>query len=158
VCAYKDGARIVDVWAGEMGPEDPRPVGPDTLFSSFSTTKGVAATALHILADRGLIDYDAPVARYWPAFAANGQERSTVAQAMSHQAGLHALPNPLSFELVGDWERGLEYVANGTPAWEPGTATGYHALTYAWIVGGIVQGASGRHIKDVIAEEIAAPL
>src|SRR5262245_35389550 len=75
VCAYKDGERIVDVWAGEMGPEDPRPVAPDTLFSSFSTTKGVAATALHILADRGLIDYDAPVARYWPAFAANGKER-----------------------------------------------------------------------------------
>jgi CubicO group peptidase (beta-lactamase class C family) len=158
VCAYKDGERIVDVWAGQMGPEDARPVGPDTLFSSFSTTKGVAATALHILADRGLIDYDAPVASYWPEFAANGKGQITVAQAMSHQAGLHALPNPLSFELVGNWERGLEYVATGTPAWEPGTATGYHALTYAWIVGGIVQGASGRHIKDVIAEDIAAPL
>ena len=139
VCAYKDGERIVDAWAGVMGPHDPRPVGPDTLFNCFSTTKGVAATALHILADRGLIDYDAPVARYWPQFGANGKERVTVAQAMSHQAG-------------------LRWVANGVPALPPGTATGYHAITYAWIVGGIVQGASGRHTKDVIREEIAVPL
>lgn len=158
VCAYKDGQCIVDVWAGVMGPDDPRPVGPDTLFNCFSTTKGVAALALHILADRGLIDYEAPVAAYWPAFAQNGKERITVAQAMSHQAGLHALPNPLTFDLVGNWERGLAYVAGAQPAWEPGTATGYHAITYAWIVGGIVQGASGRHIRDVIREEIAKPL
>lgn len=158
VCAYKDGVRVVDVSAGRMGPADPRPVRPDTLFSSFSTTKGVAATALHILADRGLIDYDAPVARYWPAFAANGKERITVAQAMSHQAGLHAMPNPATVEHLLDWQGGLAWVANGTPAWEPGTATGYHAITFAWLVGGIIEGASGRHIKDVIREEIAVPL
>ncbi|HEY4668194.1 MAG TPA: serine hydrolase domain-containing protein [Tepidiformaceae bacterium] len=158
VCAYKDGERIVDAWAGVMGPDDPRPVQPDTLFSSFSTTKGVAATALHILADRGIIDYDAPVAKYWPEFAAKGKGNITVAQAMSHQAGLHYLPRPLTADFVCDWEGGLRYIAEGEPAWEPGTATGYHALTYAWVVGGIVQHASGRHIKDVIQEEIARPL
>jgi CubicO group peptidase (beta-lactamase class C family) len=158
VCAYKDGERIVDVCAGTMGPDDPRPVQADTLFSSFSTTKGVAATALHILANRGLIDYEAPVAQYWPAFGVNGKDQVTVAQAMSHQAGLHAVPAPLTADFVTDWEQGLAFIANGTPAWEPGTATGYHALTYSWIVGGIVQGATGRHIRDVIAEEIAGPL
>ena len=155
VCAYRNGEMIVDAWAGEIGPHDPRPVQADTLFSSFSTTKGPAALALHILADRGIIDYQAPVAKYWPAFAANGKDKVTVAQAMSHQAGLHAAPPP---EVILDWDRGIDYIANGTPAWEPGTATGYHALTYAWVVGGIVQFASGRHIKDVLREEIARPL
>lgn len=158
VCAYKDGERIVDCWAGTMGPEDPRPVRSDTLFNCFSTTKGVAATALHILADRGQIDYDAPVASYWPEFAANGKQNITVAQAMSHQAGLHAMPVPYTLEFLVDWQAGLDWIANGTPAWEPGTATGYHAITYAWLVGGIVQGATGRHIKDVIREEIAERL
>lgn len=155
VCAYKDGEMIVDSWAGEIGPEDSRPVLADTLFPSFSTTKGVAATALHILADRGVIDYQAPVATYWPEFAANGKGTITVAQAMSHQSGLHAAPPN---DVALDWDRAIDFIASGVPAWEPGTATGYHAITYAWVVGGIVQGASGRHIKDVIQEEIARPL
>lgn len=158
VCAYRNGRRIVDTWAGTMGPDDPRPVAADTLFNSFSTTKGVAATALHILAERGAIDYDAPVATYWPAFAANGKQDVSVATVMSHQVGLHAMPRPATVEFLIDWDAGLDWVANGTPAWQPGTATGYHAITYAWLVGGIVGGASGRHIKDVIRTEIAEPL
>ena len=155
VCAYKDGEMIVHTWAGEVGPRDPRPVQADTLFSSFSTTKGPAALALHILADRGIIDYQAPVARYWPEFAANGKGSVTVAQAMSHQAGLHAAP-PTDVAL--DWDRALDFIATGVPAYEPGTSTGYHALTFGWVVGGIVEKATGRHFKDVIQEEIARPL
>ena len=155
--AYKDGELIVDAYAGTMGAADGRPVARDSLFNCYSTTKGIAAVALHLLADRGLIDDEAPVARYWPAFAARGKADVTVAQAMSHQAGLHATPMPTR-EFVLDWQRGVDYVANLEPAWVPGTATGYHALTYGWIVGGIVQGASGRHIKDVIRDEIAQPL
>jgi CubicO group peptidase (beta-lactamase class C family) len=156
--AYQHGKLIVDTWSGTLGPSDPRPVGPDTLFSSFSTTKGVAAAALHILADRGQIEYDVPVAKYWPAFAANGKGNITVAQAMSHQSGLHAVPVPLTADWITNWEAGLDWIANGVPAWEPGTATGYHAITYAWIAGGIIQFATGCHIKDVIQEEIARPL
>lgn len=155
VCAYRNGELIVDTWAGTYGPDDDRKVQADTLFNCFSTTKGVAATALHILADRGQIEYEQPVAKYWPEFAANGKQNITVAQAMSHQAGLHTAP---SKEVMLDWPAAIDYIAQGTPAWEPGTATGYHALTYAWVVGGIVQGATGRHIKDVIQEEIARPL
>jgi CubicO group peptidase (beta-lactamase class C family) len=158
VCAYKDGQRVVETCAGRMGLEDPRPVQPDSLFLSFSTTKGVAATALHILADRGLIDYDAPVAEYWPAFAQHGKERLTVAQAVSHQGGLHAMPAPFAVEHITDWDAGIRHIEAGVPAWEPGTATGYHAVTFSWILGGIIQGATGRHIKDVISEEIARPL
>ncbi|MEX0781958.1 MAG: serine hydrolase domain-containing protein [Dehalococcoidia bacterium] len=159
VTAYRNGEVIVDTWAGDMGPQDPRPVQPDTLFSSFSTTKGVAATALHILADRGIIDYDAPVAQYWPEFGANGKDKITVAQAMSHQSGLHTMPSdPVEGRKLLNWEEGLRYVANGVPAWEPGTATGYHAVTYGWIAGGIIQFASGRHIQDVVENDIAKPL
>jgi CubicO group peptidase (beta-lactamase class C family) len=158
VCAYQHGRRVVDVRAGRMGPDDPRPVTADTLFLSFSTTKGVAATALHMLADRGLVDYDAPVAHYWPAFAQNGKERITVAQAVSHQAGLHAMPEPFALEHITDWDAGIRRIEVAAPAWEPATATGYHAVTYGWLVGGIIQGATGRHIQEVIRTEIAEPL
>jgi CubicO group peptidase (beta-lactamase class C family) len=158
VCAYHEGRPIVDLAAGQMGPDDPRPVQPDTLFNSFSTTKGVAALALHILADRGQIAYDAPVARYWPEFGANGKQDVTVEIAMSHQAGLHAMPRPATVEFLIDWQAGVDWVANGTPAWTPGTATGYHGITYAWIVGGIVGGAGGRRIQEVIHNDIATAL
>lgn len=159
VCAYLGGEKVVDTWAGQMGPNDPRPVGPDTLFSSFSTTKGVAATALHILADRGVIEYEQPVTRYWEAFGQRGKERVTVAQAMSHQAGLHAMPmDPEAAAPLLEWENGLRYIEQGEPAWEPGTATGYHAITFGWIVGGIIEHADGRYIQQVLAEEIARPL
>lgn len=158
VCAYRNGEPFVDVVAGTRGPGDARPVEPDSLFLSFSATKGVTALAVHQLADRGLLDYDAPVAQYWPAFGAHGKDRLTVAQAMSHQAGLHALPKPLRPEHLTDWDAALRRMEEGVPAWEPGTGTGYHAVSYGWIAGGIVAGVTGRHIQDVIRTEIAEPL
>jgi CubicO group peptidase (beta-lactamase class C family) len=159
VAAYQDGKPVIDAWAGTMGPEDSRPVRPDSLFLSFSVTKGVTATAFHILADRGLIDYDAKAASYWPAFGQHGKERLTIAQVLSHQAGLHAMPaGPFQPEYITDWAAGVKRMEDGVPAYEPGTATGYHAVTHGWLAGGMVQGATGRHIKDVIATEIAAPL
>jgi len=157
VCAYLDGERVVDAWAGTMGPDDPRPVRADSLFCSWSTTKGVTATAVHMLADRGIIDYGARVADYWPEFAQHGKDEITVTQAMSHQAGIHASP-PFSLESLSDWDAGIEYVERARPAYLPGSATGYHALTFGIIAGGIIQGAAGRHIKDFIREEIAEPL
>lgn len=156
--AYRYGELIADACAGSMGPKDPRPVRPDSLFNSFSTTKGVAALAVHMAADRGQLEYDAPVAKYWPGFAKNGKENITVAQAMSHQSGLHAAPPPPNKAVCIDWDAAASYIENLAPAWEPGTATGYHAITYAWIAGGIVQGATGKHIRDFIREEIAEPL
>ena len=158
VCAYKDGKVVVDTCAGQMGPDDSRPVRPDTLFCVFSCTKGLAAFAVNLLADQGLIEYDVPVAKYWPEFAVNGKDKVTVAQAMSHQAGLHAMPRPFRVEDLTDWDAGIKRTAEGVPAYEPGSATGYHAVTFAWIAGGIVKGATGRHIKDVMNEEVARPL
>jgi CubicO group peptidase (beta-lactamase class C family) len=159
VCAYKDGKTVVDAWAGVMGPNDPRPIQPDSLVLSFSVTKGVTGLAIHILAERGLIEYDAPVSKYWPAFSGHGKEKLTVAQALSHQAGLHAMPSgPFQVKWLTDWDAGIKRMEENVPAYEPGTATGYHAVTHAWIAGGIVQGATGRHIKDIIRQEIAIPL
>ena len=159
VAAYQDGKPVVDAWAGQMGPNDPRPVQPDSLFLSFSVTKGVTALAIHILADRGIIDYDTPAAQYWPAFGQHGKDRITVAQVLSHQAGLHAMPaGAFKTEYITDWDAGIKRMEDGIPAYEPGTATGYHAVTHGWLAGGMVQGASGRHIKDVIATWIAGPL
>lgn len=155
---YRYGEQIVNAYAGTMGPKDPRPVGADSLFSSFSTTKGVAATIVHMLADQGLLDYDAPVIKYWPAFGQNGKERITVATALSHQAGLHKMPRPTTLAFATDWEAGLRWIEQATPAYEPGTKTGYHAVTFSWLVGGIIRGACGRHIRDMIVEDIARPL
>ena len=164
VAAYHQGVPVVDAWAGAIGPDDSRPVQPDSLFLSFSTTKGIAALALHMQADKGLIDFDAPVAKYWPAFAAHGKGKVTVAQAVSHQTGIHqTAPQGWDWDSgmpkhITDWEEGLGWVENAVPAWEPGTATGYHAVTYGWIIGGIIQHATGRHIQEIVAQDIAAPL
>ena len=158
VCANQDGEKIVDTWAGTMGPDDPRPVQANSLFCCWSTTKGVTATAIHMLADRGLIDYDARVADYWPEFAQEGKGEITVTQAMSHQIGLHALPELFSVEFLIDWDAGIEYVEKAKPAYTPGTKTGYHAHTFGLIAGGIVQAVTGKHIKEFIRDEIAKPL
>ena len=158
VCAYKDGEKIVDTWAGAMGPDDPRPVEADSLFCSWSMTKGVTATAIHMLADRGLIEYDAKVADYWSEFAQGGKEGITITQAISHQAGIHALPAPFSADFLVDWDAGIEYIEKAKPAYIPGTKTGYHAFTFGLIAGGIVKAVTGRHIKEFIVDEIAKPL
>jgi CubicO group peptidase (beta-lactamase class C family) len=158
VCAYKDGERLVDTWAGTMGPDDSRPIEADSLFCSWSTTKGVASTAIHMLADRGIIDYDARVTDYWPEFGQNGKDEVTVTQALSHQIGLHALPSPFNLEFILDWDAGIEYIEKAKPAYPPGTKMGYHAFTWGIIAGGIVQASSGRHIKDFVRDEIAKPL
>jgi len=157
VCAYQYGEKIVDTWAGTMGPNDHRPVKQDSLFCSWSTTKGPTSTALHILADKGIIEYDAPVTKYWPEFGKHGKDKITVTQAMSHQTGVYKRPTDDDFDL-SDWDAGMRHVEEAVPRFTPGTKVAYQALTFSWIAGGIIQKASGRHIKDVIREEIAEPL
>ena len=158
VAAYVRGEPFVEVEAGTMGASDSRPMQPDSLTCVFSCTKGIAALAIHQLADRGLLDYDEPVATYWPAFAQQGKERATVAQAVSHMVGLHAMPEPFRPEHITDWDDGIRRMEQGLPAWEPGTDAGYHAVTFGWLVGGIVAAVTGRHVQDFIRTEIAEPL
>ena len=117
-----------------------------------------ALTALLILADRGDLDFDAPVARYWPEFAANGKDRVKVSHLMSHAAGLSGWKEPIATEDLYDWEKMTALLAAQAPYWEPGTAPGYHALTQGYLVGEVVRRITGRSLGTVFREEIAEPL
>lgn len=158
VAAYFNGRKVVDVWAGVADPVTGRPFDGETVTTVFSVTKGVAATAVHLLAERGLIDYHLPVATYWPAFAVNGKDAISVAQALSHQAGIPQVSAGIGPEDLVDWDRVVAAVAAETPLWEPGTAPGYHALTHGWIIGGLVEAVDGRRIDRFVQEELLAPI
>jgi CubicO group peptidase (beta-lactamase class C family) len=157
VAAYHRGDLVVDLWGGQR--TDDTPWESDTLAMCFSTTKGVASTALHVLAGRGLVDYDEPVATYWPEFAQGGKEHITVRQLMSHSAGLHRLRSIVDrAERMLDWDYMVDALARAEPAYRPGTSSGYHALTYGWLVGELVGRVSGRPIAEVVRDELAVPL
>lgn len=156
--AYVDGELVVDAWAGVADEAAGRPVDGETLFTSWSTTKGLVATCLHILADRGRVDYDAPVATYWPEFAAGGKEAVTVRHALTHAAGIPHMPAGVTPEMMTDWETMCAAIAAHAPLWTPGTKTGYHAWTFGWIIGEIVRRADGRPIARFVREELCGPL
>lgn len=159
VAVYHRGEKVVDLWAGTRNDAG-TPWEEDTLSLSFSTTKGVASTLLHIYASRGLIDYDAPVASYWPEFAAQGKDSITVRQLMCHEGGLYAIADMLEngTEML-DWDQMVRRLAEATPRHAPGAAHGYHALTYGWLVGELARRVSGGGtFADLIRAEIAEPL
>lgn len=158
VAAFVDGRQVVDAWAGMADPATGRRVDGDTLFTSWSTTKGFAATCVHILAERGLIDYDAPVARYWPEFAAAGKQAVTVRSALSHTAGVPQMPDGVTPEMLCDWDAIVAAIASHEPLWQPGTQVGYHAFTFGWILGELVRRVDGRPIAQFAREELCAPL
>jgi CubicO group peptidase (beta-lactamase class C family) len=125
----------------------------------FSATKGVTATCAHVLADRGELDYDERVATYWPEFAQNGKADITVRQVLSHSAGLHRFGTIIDHgSRILDWEHMADALARAKPAYEPGTAVGYHALTFGWLVGELVRRISGTPIEKFLQKEIAEPL
>jgi CubicO group peptidase (beta-lactamase class C family) len=159
VCVYHRGEKVVDAWGGTRNDAG-SPWEEDTLSLSFSTTKGVASTLLHIHADRGLIDYDAPVARYWPEFGEASKQDVTVRQLMCHEAGLYALADMVDHgsEML-DWQLITSRLAAATPRHAPGTAHGYHALTYGWLVGELVRRvADNKPFPELLESEIARPL
>jgi CubicO group peptidase (beta-lactamase class C family) len=158
LAAYLHGELVVDAWAGVADRATGRPVDGDTLFTVFSVGKGIVATCVHLLAERGRLDYDAPVARYWPAFGAKGKERITVRHALTHQAGLPQPPAGTAISDLADWEKMCAGIADLAPMWEPGTQTGYHAYTFGWIVGEVIRRIDGRSIGQFVQEEICAPL
>lgn len=158
VCVYHHGRRVVDAWAGLADPETNRPWQHDTLQVIYSATKGPVAACAHLLAQRGELDLDAPIARYWPEFATAGKHLIPVRWALSHQAGLPALDHPLTLADVAAWNPASTALAAQAPAWEPGTAHGYHALTYGWIVGELVRRISGHSVGTFFRREIATPL
>jgi CubicO group peptidase (beta-lactamase class C family) len=158
VAAYLDGRLVIDAWAGTADPATGRKVDGETLFTVFSTTKGITATCIHVLAERGQLDYDAPVARYWPEFAARGKECVTVRDALTHRAGVPQMPDGSTTEDICDWDAITAQIAELSPLWEPGTQTGYHAATFGWILGEVVRRIDGRPIAAFVQEEICASL
>jgi CubicO group peptidase (beta-lactamase class C family) len=158
VAAYVDGEIVVDVWAGVADEATGRPVAADTLFTSWSTTKGFVATCIHLLADRGQLAYDAPIATYWPAFAANGKERITVRHVLTHTAGIPQMPAGVTPEMMTDWAAMCTAIAAHAPLWPPGTKVGYHAWTFGWLLGEIVRRVDGRPLAQFAQEELCQPL
>jgi CubicO group peptidase (beta-lactamase class C family) len=158
VAVYRDGEQVVDAVAGVADPTTGRPVTSDTLFFSYSIGKGVAATVVHVLAERGVLDYDTRIVELWPEFGAHGKESTTVRQALSQSAGVPGLPPGLTVEDLYDWEKMCAIIADSEPWWEPGTRIGYHAITWGYIVGEIIRRATGKPISEALQTEVAGPL
>ena len=155
---YLDGRLVVDLWGGFADKEGGKPWRRDTLANVYSTTKGVTALCAHQLIDRGELDLDAPVARYWPEFAQNGKAEIPVRMLLSHRAGLPAIAKPLAPADIFDWTKMTTALAEQKPWWTPGTKHGYHALTFGWLVGELVRRTSGMSIGRYVREHVAAPL
>lgn len=158
VAVHVDGELVVDLWGGTADPATGRPWRADTVGLVYSVTKGATAIVVSLLADRGELDPDAPVARYWPEFGAAGKDRITVSQLMSHQAGLAVPTAPLSRAELLAGGPVVAALAAQEPLWEPGTRHGYHALTFGWLAGELVRRVTGRSLGTVFADEVAGPL
>ncbi|MEU2735383.1 serine hydrolase domain-containing protein [Streptomyces sp. NPDC007095] len=153
-----DGETVVDLWGGWADAARTRPWERDTLVNVWSTSKGPTSLCAHILADRGLLDFDAPVAAYWPQFAAAGKESVLVRHLLSHRAGLAGLREPHDLAQLCDWELTVERLAAQEPWWEPGTRSGYHALTFGHLVGEVVRHVSGLRPGAFLEREVTGPL
>jgi len=149
---------VVDLWGGSADAAGTRPWVKDTIVNVYSTTKTMTALTALLLADRGVIDFAAPVAKYWPEFAANGKAGITVANIMSHSSGLSGWKEPVTKQDLYDWEKAVALLAAQEPFWPPGTASGYHAVTMGVLVGEVVRRATGKTMGTIFREEIAQPL
>ncbi|MFI5994612.1 serine hydrolase domain-containing protein [Streptomyces sp. NPDC051362] len=158
VTVYRDGHRVVDLWAGTRDVDGTEPWQHGTAQIVRSATKGVAAAVVLLLAQRGLLDLDAPVASHWPAYKARGKEHTRVRHLLAHRAGVPVLDWPLTPAEAADPDIAAAAVAAQTPVWRPGTDHGYHAQTYSWLTGELVRRVTGRTLGAWIADEIARPL
>ena len=158
VAVYHRGELVADLACGTRDRHG-TPFEPETLALSMSTGKGVMATLLHVAIDRGLVDLDVPVARYWPAFGRNGKGAITVRQAASHRAGLYSIARIIdSAEEMFDWDHMVELVADMWPVHKPDTDFGYHAWTGGWIIGEILQRVTGKRFPELVKEYLSDPL
>lgn len=157
-CATVEGEIVVDLWGGFADEARTRPWTRDTIINVYSTTKTVTALTALMIADRGDLDFDAPVAKYWPEFAANGKDRVKVSHLMSHSAGLSGWKERISNDDLYDWDKCVGLLAAQAPFWEPGTAPGYHGLTQGYLVGEVIRRVTGRTVGTFFREEVAGPL
>lgn len=157
VSVYHRGECVVDLWGGLR--DESHTWLEDTMAPSFSTTKGVASTIIHILRDQGRLDYDDRVATHWPEFAQAGKSEITIRQVLSHQSGLYHIRQMIdNADRMRDWEHMIRAIEATTPVHPPGQRTGYHGLTYGFIVGEIAQRVTGKPFPQLVREEIADPL
>ena len=157
-CATLEGETVVDLWGGFADAAGTRAWTRDTIVNVYSTTKTMTALCALILADRGELDFDAPVARYWPEFAAGGKAGVKVSHLLSHAAGLPGWREPVTTEDLYDWEKVTALLAAQAPLWEPGAEPGYHAITQGYLIGEVVRRITGRTLGTFFRQEIAEPL
>lgn len=151
IAVYHRGQLVADAWAATPG----RPIDGSTLFPIYSTGKGILATAVHILVQRGVLSWDDPIARWWPEFAAHGKQDITLRQAMNHTAGMAMLPEHGTMADLADWDGMCRALVAMSPFPEPGSERHYHAITYAWLLGETIHRADGRDCARIIREEIS---
>jgi CubicO group peptidase (beta-lactamase class C family) len=156
--AYHRGEKVVDLWGGVADPATGRPWDEHTMAVVFSTTKGVTAICAHKLAQEGALDFDAPVAKYWPEFAQNGKQDIPVSFLMSHRAGLAWIDGTMTPDDAYAWDPVIAALEAQKPHWEPGTEHGYHATTYGWLVGEVIKRITGVSVGTYFRREIAEPL
>lgn len=158
VCVVHDGETVVDIWGGTIDDAG-TPWAEDTIINVWSTTKTMTFLSALLLADRGELDFHAPVARYWPEFAANGKGAIEVRHLMAHTAGLSGWQEPMTEADLLDWDKATSLLAAQAPWWEPGTASGYHALSQGYLVGEVIRRATGgTTVGELFAKELAGPL
>jgi CubicO group peptidase (beta-lactamase class C family) len=157
LCVYRHGRKVADLWGGVADSGTGREWTRDTLQLVYSATKAATATCAHLLAQRGELDLDQPVASYWPEFAAAGKADIPVRWLLSHQAGLPVIDHPIPLADLLAWDPMAAALAAQRPAWAPGTAHGYHGRTFGWLVGEVIRRVSGRSVGRFFAEEIAGP-
>ncbi len=157
-CATLEGETVVDLWGGWADEAKTRPWEADTIVNVYSTTKTMAALTALLIADRGELDFDAPVAKYWPQFAANGKAGIKVSHLMSHSAGLSGWKEPITKQDLYDWDKVTSLLAAQAPLWPPGTQSGYHAITQGYLVGEVIRRITGKSLGTVFRQEIAEPL
>lgn len=160
ICAWLGEEQIVDCWAGVADTQTGRMVDGDTLFNVYSVSKAVSATAVHIQVERGLIEYDAPIATYWPDFAQAGKGDVTVRQVLSHVSGVLRMPPDVTPELMTNWDWMCRRIAEMEPVYPAGTRSSYQSMTFGWMVGEIVRRTDPkrRPFGQFVTEEIAQPL
>jgi|TARA_Y100000310_G_scaffold302039_2_gene339031 CubicO group peptidase (beta-lactamase class C family) len=152
------GEQVVDLWGGHQNREGSKDWQRDTLVNVYSTTKGMASLAMAILAEEGKLDYEALVVDYWPEFGAEGKHQVTVAQLLSHQAGVCGVSEKITVEDLYDWDKMVHLLAAQKPHWEPGTAAGYHAITWGYLAGELIRRITGQTLGQYFHNKVAAPL
>jgi len=153
-----DGEIVIDLWGGYRDEARTQPWERDTITNVWSTTKTVTSLAALMLADRGELDVDAPVARYWPEFAAAGKQDVLVRHLLSHSSGVSGLDQPAVMEDLYDFDKSTARFAAQAPWWSPGTASGYHALNFGHLIGEVLRRITGTSLKQFVADQIAGPL